>query len=104
MRRFPSMPIIHRGITLPQRSEHFSILFLMQCTDRQPNAVSMWSTPITGMSLWFSDTPPFYALAFIMEALVLLRHCQQHHANGKGAEDKVGEWSHSGRESGDGRI
>jgi hypothetical protein len=56
------------------------------------------------MSLWFSDTPPFYALAFIMEAPVLLRHCQQHHANGKGAEDKVGEWSHSGRESGDGRI
>ena len=76
MRRFPSMPIIHRGITLPQRSEHLSILFLMQCTDRQPNAVSMWSTPITGMSLWFSDAPPFYALAFIMEALVRSLHCR----------------------------
>src|ERR1700733_2601668 len=43
MRRFPSMPIIHRGITLPQRSEHLSILFLMLCTDRRPNAVNMWS-------------------------------------------------------------
>jgi hypothetical protein len=59
---------------------------------------------ITGMNLWCGDTPRFYALAFIMEALVLLRHGQQHHANGKGAEDKVGEWSHSDRQSRDGRI
>jgi len=42
MRRFPFMPTIHLGITLLLRFEHLSILFLMQCAERQPNDVNMW--------------------------------------------------------------